>query len=160
MGSSWSRDGTNVSCIGRWILYHWATREAHDFIDINQKNSSVQALLLTTNIKPIPPLLFSLAFLSSYHFLKVKSPCISFPFLGILSSPLSLLLLSNCLLLLHILTFCANLHFTLVSLEQGMVKGIPLWRETRKKLCCRARVNSLFCRDWYSSTPQQKLMAQ
>ena len=26
-GSSWSRDGTRVSC--RWILYHWATGEAH-----------------------------------------------------------------------------------------------------------------------------------
>ena len=28
MGSSWTRDRTHVSCIGRWILYHWATREA------------------------------------------------------------------------------------------------------------------------------------
>ena len=27
-GSSWPRDRTHVSCIGRWILYHWATREA------------------------------------------------------------------------------------------------------------------------------------
>ena len=26
--SSWSRDPIHVSCIGRWILYHWATREA------------------------------------------------------------------------------------------------------------------------------------
>ena len=26
--SSWPRDQTWVSCIGRWILYHWATREA------------------------------------------------------------------------------------------------------------------------------------
>ena len=26
--SSWLRDWTCVSCIGRWILYHWATREA------------------------------------------------------------------------------------------------------------------------------------
>ena len=25
---SWSRDQTLISCIGRWILYHWATREA------------------------------------------------------------------------------------------------------------------------------------
>ena len=24
-GSSWLRDQTHVSCIGRWILYHWAT---------------------------------------------------------------------------------------------------------------------------------------
>ena len=31
-GFSWPRDWTQVSCvscIGRWILYHWATREAH-----------------------------------------------------------------------------------------------------------------------------------
>ena len=28
-GSSPPRDGTHISCISRWILYHWATREAH-----------------------------------------------------------------------------------------------------------------------------------
>ena len=28
MGSSWLRDWTHISCIGRWILYPWATREA------------------------------------------------------------------------------------------------------------------------------------
>ena len=27
--SSWLRDWTCVSCIGRWILHHWATWEAH-----------------------------------------------------------------------------------------------------------------------------------
>ena len=27
-GSSWARDRTCVSCIGRQILYHWATQEA------------------------------------------------------------------------------------------------------------------------------------
>ena len=27
VGSSWTRDWTRVSCIGRWIFYHWATRE-------------------------------------------------------------------------------------------------------------------------------------
>ena len=31
-GSSWSRDRTCVSCIGRLILYHWATWEAHWFL--------------------------------------------------------------------------------------------------------------------------------
>ena len=30
-GSSWPRDWTCISCIGRWILYHWVTREASDF---------------------------------------------------------------------------------------------------------------------------------
>ena len=28
-GSFQPRDQTQVSCIGRWILYHWATRESH-----------------------------------------------------------------------------------------------------------------------------------
>ena len=27
-GSFWPRDHTHISCIGRQILYHWATREA------------------------------------------------------------------------------------------------------------------------------------
>ena len=27
-GFSWLRDQTCIYCIGRWILYHWATREA------------------------------------------------------------------------------------------------------------------------------------
>ena len=27
-GSSWPRDWTHISCTGRWILYHWASREA------------------------------------------------------------------------------------------------------------------------------------
>ena len=27
-GSSWPRDRTRTSCIGRWVPYHWATREA------------------------------------------------------------------------------------------------------------------------------------
>ena len=29
-GSSQPRDWTHISCIGRWVLYHWATREAHN----------------------------------------------------------------------------------------------------------------------------------
>ena len=32
MGSSRPRDRTHVFCIGRQILYHWATREAPDLI--------------------------------------------------------------------------------------------------------------------------------
>ena len=27
-GSFWPRDWTHISSIGRWVLYHWATREA------------------------------------------------------------------------------------------------------------------------------------
>ena len=36
-GSSWLRDRTWVSCIGRLILYHWVTWEAHVryYVDIN-----------------------------------------------------------------------------------------------------------------------------
>ena len=30
-GSSWPRDWTQVCCIGRWILYHWAAREVQWF---------------------------------------------------------------------------------------------------------------------------------
>ena len=33
--SSWPRDWTHVSCIGRRILYHWATREAHTYTYIH-----------------------------------------------------------------------------------------------------------------------------
>ena len=30
-GSSPPRGGTCISCIGRWILYHWATRESQEY---------------------------------------------------------------------------------------------------------------------------------
>ena len=36
--SSWTTDRTSVSCIGRWILHHWATREAHQMIFFNKLN--------------------------------------------------------------------------------------------------------------------------
>ena len=29
LASPWPRDWTHISCIGRWIPYHWATWEAH-----------------------------------------------------------------------------------------------------------------------------------
>ena len=41
MGSSQIRDRTHVSCIGRWILYHWATREAPVLSILTQDNLSV-----------------------------------------------------------------------------------------------------------------------
>ena len=28
VASPWTSDGTRISCIDRWILYHWTTREA------------------------------------------------------------------------------------------------------------------------------------
>ena len=30
VGSSWIRDQTHISCVGRWILYHCTTRKAPD----------------------------------------------------------------------------------------------------------------------------------
>ena len=36
-GSSQSRDQTHISCIGRWVLYHWATMEAHIYVWKNGK---------------------------------------------------------------------------------------------------------------------------
>ena len=43
MGSSQPRDQTHISCIisciGRWILYHWATWEAKNVIKIARRNS-------------------------------------------------------------------------------------------------------------------------
>ena len=40
---SWPRDWTHVSCIGRWVLYHWATRASHINMhaDVNTPFSSV-----------------------------------------------------------------------------------------------------------------------
>ena len=36
-GSSWSRDWTQVSCIARWILYHWVTREGQCVLNFIKK---------------------------------------------------------------------------------------------------------------------------
>ena len=41
-GSSWPRNQTQVSCIGRWILYSWATGEAQRFLSV-QLNSVLQS---------------------------------------------------------------------------------------------------------------------
>ena len=38
-GSSWSRDQTHVSCVGKWVLYHWATREDHAYNLVIKYNS-------------------------------------------------------------------------------------------------------------------------
>ena len=37
--SSWIRDWTCVSCMGRWILYHWARREALKMIFLHMRTS-------------------------------------------------------------------------------------------------------------------------
>ena len=45
--SSQHRDTTHVSCIGRSILYHWATWEAHEsYRDREEQNDSILELFL------------------------------------------------------------------------------------------------------------------
>ena len=41
MGSSWTRDQTCVSCIGRWTLYHRTTREAWELLSYLNMSSSL-----------------------------------------------------------------------------------------------------------------------
>ena len=75
-GTSRPRDQTQASCIGRWVLYHWATREALllSQIDLNtqkERRANGQYVLnyswdtnricarphLPTHMPPPPPLL-------------------------------------------------------------------------------------------------------
>ena len=37
VGSSWTKDWTPVSCVGRQILYHWTTREALELLAVSFK---------------------------------------------------------------------------------------------------------------------------
>ena len=46
-GSSQPRDWTCISCIGRWILYHWATREA--LLHVCTHDKSLQSCLTLCN---------------------------------------------------------------------------------------------------------------
>ena len=39
MGSSWIRDQTHVSCIGRQIFYHWVTRKTQQYLFSMVQNS-------------------------------------------------------------------------------------------------------------------------
>ena len=50
--SSGTRDQTRVSCIGRQILYHWATREAQIAFrsSLIEGNSRIQISILTSNL--------------------------------------------------------------------------------------------------------------
>ena len=43
-GSFQPRDQTGVSCIGRWILYHWATREASAKVQLSSVTQSCLTL--------------------------------------------------------------------------------------------------------------------
>ena len=59
VGSSQTRDQTHVFCIGRWVLYHWATREALPKLFAEQKISNLwfkdflSLLIITANFKQI-----------------------------------------------------------------------------------------------------------
>ena len=58
--SSQIRDQTHVSCNGRWILYHWATREAlHPSLDPAWNGSAVGLGLPALLIQALPPALLS-----------------------------------------------------------------------------------------------------
>ena len=50
-GSSPPRDQTRVSCIGRWILHHQATREAHGTMYLSKFVKSV-TITISTDVTP------------------------------------------------------------------------------------------------------------
>ena len=41
MGSSRPRDWTHISCTGRWLLYHWATRAAQMQVNIDENSKEM-----------------------------------------------------------------------------------------------------------------------
>ena len=47
-GSSRPRDQTSISCIGKWILYHWATREAQKHTQGLYNNKSFKWTLFSS----------------------------------------------------------------------------------------------------------------
>ena len=49
--SSWLRDGTHVSCIGRWILYHWAWGCMYLITFLKFKNILSAETLLALSLK-------------------------------------------------------------------------------------------------------------
>ena len=51
-GSSQPRDRTCVTCLGRWVLYHWATWET-PILAANNRNGSSQLWVLEAFIKGI-----------------------------------------------------------------------------------------------------------
>lgn len=68
----------------------------------------------------------------------------------------------------HPLDHCWSVHFlcffwlpfsSRVALARGLVKGVPLWWESGRKLCYKARADSLFWKDWYPPLLQWKLIA-
>ena len=50
-GSFWLRDRTCISCIGRQILYHWATKETHPIDKSAQMNAMIRISNIAKDIK-------------------------------------------------------------------------------------------------------------
>ena len=71
-GSSQSRDGTCISCTGRSILYHWATREALSPVNIMSK--VISPLQFTFLIKATPVSLAQVVIISHLDHYIVSSP--------------------------------------------------------------------------------------
>ena len=59
VGSSQTRGRIHVSCVGRWVLYHWATREALSILFFKFTNFAVPPGILVPwpGIKPNPPMM-------------------------------------------------------------------------------------------------------
>ena len=72
----WIRDQTLVSCIGKWILYHWATWEApplHVLLKLNVPTKPIfpfPFLLSTTALQAFFLFLHSMLHISSWKFQK------------------------------------------------------------------------------------------
>ena len=49
-GSSWPRDQTCVSCIGRWILYHWPTTETRKWLNRHALKSGIRKCIQFFNL--------------------------------------------------------------------------------------------------------------
>ena len=76
LGSSQPRDQTQVSCIGRWILYCWATWDAHIYVNVWLIHSAVQqkpiqhykaTIIRRRQWHPTPVLFFFFNFFIFFH---------------------------------------------------------------------------------------------
>ena len=71
VGSSQTRDRTRVPCIGRWILNHWATREARLItfdVDLDHLDEILFVRFLHCKVTPCTPASPILPFLDGNHY--------------------------------------------------------------------------------------------